>query len=636
MNTERAQPRADIPSESESTEPSSPAAEQSPSCLTQWVSALTRWATGAAAADRVSSQDRVLASWAVEEGQGEDENRQEGVSRTRAWRDEGDVRDELNLSSLSLTALPASLLPTLRTLNVIGNHLSSLPAQLPSELRDLYASDNRLTGLPALPSRLRHLHLMANELVSLPAELPSRLRSLTVDGNQLTDLPALPATIEELSASNNQLTSLPDLPARLRRLDVSENQLTSLPDLPARLHYLDASDNQLTSLPEIPARLRYLDVSENRLTDLPDTLSVGLEMLGASNNQLTGLPATLLTQLGGASSIDLRSNPIPAPVLADLASAMRGADYAGPQVLLSMPLQPVEHQPRLLHEVVADWLADEPGAVDAWQGFAEEPGAEDFARFLERLAGTVNYGHRPFRDQVAELLLQAAMRPALREQLFELANGSTASCEDRVTLTWNGMQTARLNADVKEGLYDNRLDQLLQYGRVMFRLEALDDIARETVSSLRRADPEANIDEIEVYLAYQTQLRDPLELRHIAPDMRFLNLADVTPDEVAKAETSVREQEATGLAEFLATRWEPWDTVVRRIAPDDHAAMRDRLADALEDEFPTRLNERLAEHGLTEDVDARRVVGAQILSEIAREIKGELMNRVLREHGLEP
>lgn len=155
MNTERAQPRAGIPSEAESTEPTSRAAGQSPSCLSQWASALTRWATGAAAADLVSSQDRVLATWAAEEGQGEDENRQEGVNRTRAWRDEGDVGDELNLSSLSLTALPASLLPRLRTLNVIGNQLSSLPARLPGGLRELYASDNRLTSLPALPSRLR-------------------------------------------------------------------------------------------------------------------------------------------------------------------------------------------------------------------------------------------------------------------------------------------------------------------------------------------------------------------------------------------------------------------------------------------------------------------------------------------------
>ncbi|MGY4403674.1 hypothetical protein ACVIYL_004477 [Bradyrhizobium sp. USDA 3315] len=35
------------------------------------------------------------------------------------------------------------------------------------------------------------------------------------------------------------------------------------------------------------------------------------------------------------------------------------------------------------------------------------------------------------------------------------------------------MQTARLNADVEDGVYDNRLDELLQHGRVTFRLEAL-------------------------------------------------------------------------------------------------------------------------------------------------------------------
>ncbi|WP_275532540.1 NEL-type E3 ubiquitin ligase domain-containing protein [Ensifer aridi] len=55
--------------------------------------------------------------------------------------------------------------------------------------------------------------------------------------------------------------------------------------------------------------------------------------------------------------------------------------------------------------------------------------------------------------------------------------------------------------------------------------KALDGIARETVNSLRHADPD--IDEIEVYLAYQTRLRDTLELRHVAPDMRFLNISHV-------------------------------------------------------------------------------------------------------------
>nr|WP_245333768.1 NEL domain-containing protein [Bradyrhizobium guangdongense] len=67
----------------------------------------------------------------------------------------------------------------------------------------------------------------------------------------------------------------------------------------------------------------------------------------------------------------------------------------------------------------------------------------------------------------------------MREQYFEMASGANASCEDRITLVWNGMRTARLNADIEDGVYDGRLGELLQNGRVMFRSEALEGIARE-------------------------------------------------------------------------------------------------------------------------------------------------------------
>nr|WP_271587248.1 NEL-type E3 ubiquitin ligase domain-containing protein [Bradyrhizobium sp. CCBAU 53415] len=247
----------------------------------------------------------------------------------------------------------------------------------------------------------------------------------------------------------------------------------------------------------------------------------------------------------------------------------------------------------------------------------------------------MNYGNEAFRQAVAEDLRQAAVRPRLREQYFELASGANASCEDRITLAWNGMQTARLNADVEEGVYDGRLGELLEHGRVMFRLEALDGIARERVNSLRRANPNAEVDEIEVYLAYQTQLRDALELRHIAPDMRFMNVSHVTEDDVARAEASVLNQEATEFPDYLAARWQPWESVMRPIAPEDYAEMQERLVDAMGIQFQTRLDGRLAEHGLRGDADAERVLGAQIRNEIAREIKSAVMHQVLAKLGLE-
>ncbi|WP_246174169.1 hypothetical protein [Bradyrhizobium paxllaeri] len=323
MNAERAQLGAGTPSEtseSETSEPGSPAAAQ-------WVEALTE--AEASAADPASSQDQVLTGRAAEEGQGEDENRQEAVSRTRAWREAGDVDQPLDLSSLSLTALSAPLPPELRRLNVDNNQLTSLP-DLPADLQRLRASNNRLTSLPDLPAGLRRLYAIGNGLTSLPADLPLGLRRLRVDDNQLTSLPdTLPATLQDLDASGNRLTSLPDLPAGLQRLNVDYNQLTNLPEpLPAELEWLSASYNQLTSLPEtIPAELLWL---------------------GASNNQLTSVPETLLTQLGRESSVNLENNPLPEGVLTNLATAMHAGGYAGPQIFLSIAGGAVQVEPQVV------------------------------------------------------------------------------------------------------------------------------------------------------------------------------------------------------------------------------------------------------------------------------------------------
>ncbi|WP_342723965.1 NEL-type E3 ubiquitin ligase domain-containing protein [Bradyrhizobium sp. B097] len=613
---------------------------------TEWVGALTRArapaadpagnptnAAGPAARER--SLDQLLEGWAAEEGQGEHEDRQEAVRRTRALRDAAanvDVPPWLELSSLSLTSLSAAFPAGLLRLTVDDNQLTSLPAPLPADLRRLSAISNRLTSLPAaLPIGLQRLTVGDNQLGSLPNTLPTTLRELDASGNRLTGLPDLPAGLRRLNVDDNQLDSLPDnLPATLRVLNARDNRLTSLPDiLPAGIRQLDAGRNRLTTVPEtLPVGLNWLNVGGNELTSLPNTFPAGLVTLFADHNELTSLPETLLTQLGAECTIDLDENPLPERVRTNLAAVINTAGYAGPRVYFSMGEGAAHGQARPLAEAVGDWLTDEPATVAAWQGFADEPGAQQYSQFLDRLRGTVSYGNAVFRETVAEDLEQTATRPQLREQYFQLAIGASASCEDRITLTWNDMQTARLNADVEDGAYDERLDELLQQGRVMFRLDALEGIARDKVSSLRF------VDEIEVYLAYQVKLREPLQLWHIAPTMRFFAVSHVTEDDIAAAETSVRNQEATGFADYLATRWQPWETVVSRIAPQAHEAMKNRLLAAMGGEFDSRLAQGLAERGLTGDEDAERELGAQISKEIAREIKGALMHRVLADRGL--
>ncbi|WFU40168.1 NEL-type E3 ubiquitin ligase domain-containing protein [Bradyrhizobium sp. CB82] len=594
-------------------------------------------------------------TWAGEEWQTEGEDRQEAVRRIRAWAEASDVYAGLELQYLGLTTLPAALPPGLQSLNVSDNELVHLPDTLPSGLRTLGASNNQLTGLPDnLPTRLQSLVIGSNQLTGLPDSLPEGLSTLAVGSNRLTSLPdTLPAGLQDLDVRGNLLTSLPDnlpsglqllavggnrltslpdtLPPDLQELEADGNRLTSLPDtLPDELQLLFARDNRLNSLPEtLPSELQRLHVSGNRLTSLPENLPVELRVLEARNNRLTSLPETLLTELGSWCMVYVDDNPLPEQVRANLAGALNALGYAGPQVFFSMDGGTASGSARPLAEAVADWLKGEPETIAAWQNFASEEGAAEYALFLDKLQKTVNYDNPEFRQAVAEDLRQAAIRPQLRQQFFQLAFGASETCQDRITLTWNGMQTARLIADVEDEVYDDRLGELIQQARVLFRLNALEPIARQKVNSLRF------VDEIEVYLAYQVKLRERLELQLIAPDMRFFDVAYVTDDDLNAAETQVRNEEAAGFADYLATRWQPWEMVVSRIAPEAHAQMENRLAEAINEEFPGRLQQRLADHHLTGDSEAEVQFGAQIREEIAREIKGALMRQVLENHAIE-
>ncbi|MGY4473521.1 NEL-type E3 ubiquitin ligase domain-containing protein [Bradyrhizobium sp. USDA 3364] len=321
-----------------------------------------------------SARAQMLDNWVVEEGQGEAENRRQG--RTRIRNTENTGSRSLDLSWLSLTTLPSALPPRLLELRARHNELSSLPAMFTPGLQRLLISHNRLTSLPdGLPATLSELEVADNRLTSLPVNLPVGLEILNANDNQLTSLPdALPSGLTSLALGGNQLTDLPEsLPSRLIELNVSSNQLANLPD-------------------PLPSTLQSLNVSGNRLTSLPESL---LEALIPMNS----------LYYPHMASFEFGDNPLPDAVLAHLAAA-----EALPQLAQQS-----------LHEAAAHWLADDPVALAEWQHFADEPGAQDYARFLERLRGTVNYGNDAFRQQVADDLRQAAANAGLREQYFAQA-----------------------------------------------------------------------------------------------------------------------------------------------------------------------------------------------------------------------
>ncbi len=534
----------------------------------------------------------------------------------------------LTVEDNQLTSLPP--LPSgLEVLTVEDNQLTSLPP-LPAGLVVLTVSGNQLTSLPPLPAGLQTLSVAGNQLTSLPP-LPAGLQMLLVARNQLTSLPPLPAGLQMLSVAGNQLTSLPPLPAGLRRLLVAGNQLTSLPPLPAGLQVLSVSDNQLTSLPLLPAGLELLTLERNpqlvRLPPLPEglqTLSVdanpqltrlpalpsGLQRLYARNNQLTRLPESI-TGLSSEASVNLEGNPLSERTLQALREITSAPGYSGPRILFDMAGASAPREARALHLAAAGWLVParegEPAPADRWHMFGQEDNAAAFSLFLDRLSETENFmKDAGFKAQISSWLVQLAEDEALRAKTFAMATEATASCQDRVTLALHQMKNVQLVHDAEKGQYDNNLAALVATGCEMFRLEKLEQIAREKAGTLALAD------DVEVYLAYQNKLKKALGLTSVTAEMRFFGVSGVTVSDLQAAELQVKAAEKSELREWIL-QWGPLHSVLERKAPERVNALREKQISDYEETYRMLSDTELRPFGLVGNTDAERTIGARAM-----------------------
>ncbi|EIO1811209.1 E3 ubiquitin--protein ligase [Salmonella enterica] len=536
----------------------------------------------------------------------------------------------LNVGGAGLTTLPDRLPPHITTLVIPDNHLTSLPP-LPPGLRELEVSGNQLTSLPPLPPGLRELEVSGNQLISLPP-LPPGLQVLTVSGNQLTSLPPLPPGLQVLTVSGNQLTSLPTLPPGLQVLTVDGNpHLTSLPALPPELQDLSVSDNRLTSLPELPPGLQTLSVDGNpHLTRLPE-LPPGLQTLFVSNNpQLTSLPElpselqwlfarncqlTRLPEsirgLPSSARVSLERNPLSERTLQTLRDITSAPDYSGPTIQFDMAGPSVPREARALHLAVADWLTPvpegEPAPADRWHMFGQEDNATAFSLLLDRLSETENFKKDAgFKAQISSWLTELAEDEELRARTFAMATEATSSCEDRATFFLHQMKNVQLVHNAEKGAYDNNLPGLVATGRVMFRLEKLEQIAREKVRTL------AFVDEIEVWLAYQNKLKKSLGLTSVTAEMRFFDVSGVTVTDLQAAELQVKAAEKSEFRGWIL-QWGPLHSVLERKAPEHFNALREKQISDYEETYRMLSDTELKPSGLVGNTDAERIIGARAM-----------------------
>ncbi|EGM6509448.1 E3 ubiquitin--protein ligase [Salmonella enterica] len=516
----------------------------------------------------------------------------------------------LNVGGAGLTTLPDRLPPHITTLVIPDNHLTSLPP-LPPGLRELEVSGNQLTSLPPLPPGLQSLWASGNQLTRLPP-LPPGLQVLTVSGNQLTSLPTLPPGLQVLTVDGNpQLTSLPALPPELQDLSVSDNRLTSLPELPPGLQTLSVDGNpHLTRLPELPPGLQTLFVSNNpQLTSLPE-LPSELQWLFARNCQLTRLPESI-RGLPSSARVSLERNPLSERTLQALLDITSVPDYSGPTIQFDMEGPSVPREARALHLAVADWLTPvpegEPAPADRWHMFGQEDNATAFSLLLDRLSETENFKKDAgFKAQISSWLTELAEDEELRARTFAMATEATSSCEDRVTFFLHQMRNVQLVHNAEKGEYDDNLAALVATGRVMFRLEKLEQIAREKVRTL------AFVDELEVWLAYQNKLKKSLGLTSVTAEMRFFGVSGVTVTDLQAAELQVKAAEKSEFREWIL-QWGPLHSVLERKAPEHFNALREKQISDYEETYRMLSDTELKPSGLVGNTDAERIIGARAM-----------------------
>nr|WP_314875555.1 NEL-type E3 ubiquitin ligase domain-containing protein [uncultured Pseudomonas sp.] len=490
-----------------------------------------------------------------------------GDALRRAWRLEGepvDLRDGAAASMrLDLSGYPARTLPFIPA-EVEFSHIAELV------LTDLQVDSVPVDFLRAFP-RVRRLNLSGNQLLVLPRGLA-----------YLSDLEVLRVAHNRIRLNVDSLAVLSGLP-RLSQLDLSYNPLG----------FMQLRFNHLSHLREL--RLRHC-----RLAAWPFGLELCgyLEYVDLRDNLVPALPDDIMMMpLSYRRAFLLDRNPLPSQEVVRLYSVQ---DYQR----LHAIAEPEEEGDLSEDDSVASWLSnvpeDQQSARQAqWDTLAAMPDSSRLFELLSELRTTADYAsHREYlAEQVWALLAALKDDPQLREQIFSHTQNSQ-TCADGIAERFSEVQLqARVAQANRDGALHERGSRLIRLNRQLFRLERLDQYARQDIADRVRA--QRGVDEIEVLLYYRIHLTAALDLPLQPRTMRYDAAAAVTAQQTAEALSVVRAAETEeALAASLSQRafWQAYlrerhDTVFDPII-DDYAARGEQLDQEREQLSSQVYNER--------------------------------------------
>ena len=185
--------------------------------------------------------------------------------------------------------------------------------------------------------------------------------------------------------------------------------------------------------------------------------------------------------------------------------------------------------------------------------------------FLEKLTTTADYkdlASRPILAQrIIHTLLSVLGNEQIQDEALDLIHDAISTCGDRVILALDDLETLELQESAKNlAVKHDDPWKLLALGQKMMQMEKLKLIA------LKHAAKLPLVDEVEVVLAFQIEIRKHLELPGTTEHMLYRPCAEVSQQDIDEAlvqlNSSCGEEQ---LQKFLKT-WKPWQIYQRHLA----------------------------------------------------------------------
>ena len=436
----------------------------------------------------------------------------------------------------------------------------------------------RVGKLPTLPLGISfdHIQQLSMRNMALDDDVAyflksfKQLQSLELDDNAMTRLP------EVLS----HMPGLNSLSLARNKIRLTEHTLKKLNGL-VKLEHLNLNKNPLNATPDVARmlNLRRLLLRDTGITELPKGLSrlPYVEWADLSENSIKLLPQWLFkTSRRFSQALNLRFNPLDDPSKTFLED-YRDNVGVGMGYLQDDIARLDEQRARSL------WLPEDVGPQGLereriWNAFKDDTRAEGLFRLLAELGNTADSEKikDDLRQRVWNVLEAAENDAPLCDQLLDLA-ASPINCTDSAAISFSYLEVA-VEVERITSVAGGKITSakpLLKLGRGLFRLEQLNEIAREHAAKFPGLDP------LEVNLAYRTGLAETLELPGQPRHMRYGTLAGVTQADLEVAQNRVNTAELSPKWLQFLSEQTFWKNYLQRTFPRQFAPVEDKFAPKL-------------------------------------------------------